>query len=178
MLIPRFFGGFLVEWGSMDGKFPKNIIEKIPFERGVLSQQALAEIIYQGEHLPKDKRFLRLEQGGVFRYFHINELFDKTSEKFYPYIKESSEIVALCELEKDPSDEMNFWIKFISVDPKFQGKGYATKLIETIMEFAKEKGVKLEASMYSEIGNERLKSVLHREADKLGIQVKDREKDL
>ena len=141
--------------------FPLNNSERreniIP-ELEIISDKELVDRIYQKKNLPQDNRFLPVDQGGVFKYFHLEDIIGANSysetKKLYPNVSLGNEIVGLAELEEDPRNKANYWIKFISVDPKYQGKGYATLLINKIFEYAKENNYSLEPSFYSDEGED------------------------
>lgn len=161
----------------MENSF-NNQIEKNKPTVGVFTKQELVDYIYEGESLPKNKRFLRTEDGGVFKYFDLELAIGfslKDIEKVFPYIKVRNEIVGISQLHQSEKGSKNYWISFISIDPTFQEKGYATKLIEEIMKYAKSRDITLETSSYKEIGFERLHKVLHREAEKYGVVLHDEE---
>lgn len=127
-----------------------------------ISTSDLINIIYKGENLPQDNRFLVTGEGGVFEYFEIKDLNSNLNDKFYPIVKVGEKIVGLSELLKDPFNNRNLWIQFLSIDPKEQNNGYATKLAKEIFEFAKKNNYSLEASRYTEKGFEKMRPVFER----------------
>lgn len=141
----------------------------------VLSADELLDRIYKDERTPQDPRFLSTDDGGVFAYFNIRDItgfsFHNKENRFYPLVEIGDTIVALSGLEQDPNNPQNFWISFVSVDPEFQDEGYASMVIQEIMKFAQERGVTLEPSVYSSAGEEKLKSVIAREAERAGVQL-------
>jgi GNAT superfamily N-acetyltransferase len=142
----------------------------------IISSQDLIERIYQDNSIPKDKRFFTFDDGGVFKYLDVRDLtnvFSK-SNRLYPVVKLNDLIVGISELEQDPDDSNNFWIKFISVDPQYQGNRYASLLIEKIFEFAKENNYSLELSFYSPQGLEKLKKVIERKKEETGVKIVNR----
>jgi hypothetical protein len=70
-----------------------------------LKTDELINLIYKGDFLPQDDRFLRVEDGGVFKYFNIRDLDLNRNEKFYPIVKIGEKIVGLSELLKDSYNE-------------------------------------------------------------------------
>lgn len=162
----------------MEGLLKKENKEALSAKTSVVSSEELADRIYQGESLPQDPRFLSYERGGVFRFFDPRELSAihsftaESKSKFYPLIEVGGEVVGLSELEQDIKDAHNLWIKFVSVDPKYQGNGYSTKLIEEIFRFAKEKGYSLQPSFYTEEGRTKLKAIVERCAKETGVELK------
>lgn len=144
----------------------------------IVSEKELVSEIYKGESSPQDKRFLHTKHGGVFKYFHLEEIVGINSygstEKLYPKVTIGNEIAGLAELEQDPNNNTNYWIKFVSVDPKFQGRGYASLLIKKIFEFAKENNYSLEPSFYSEEGELKLKKVMDKAIKESGVMIIDR----
>jgi GNAT superfamily N-acetyltransferase len=147
--------------------------ENLAITTEVLNTDDLVEIIYKGEHLPQDKRFLSTEEGGVFKYFSLKKDFGwYTEDKFYPVVKVGDKIVGLSKLQKDPQkSKKNLWIQFLSIDPEEEGKGYASKLARKIFEFAKENEYSLETSSYSsDKGFEKLRPLFERLAKEYGIE--------
>ncbi len=143
-----------MEQSGLEGK-------ELNIQTKIFSAKELIDHIYKGDSLPQDSRFLPTEEGGVFRYFHPGEIIEssRSPEKFYPVIEINNEIVGLAELQKNPYEENTYWVKFMAVDPLYQGNRYASQLVEKIFEFAKEKQATLEASSYSEEGWSKLKPV-------------------
>ncbi|MEI6400347.1 MAG: GNAT family N-acetyltransferase [bacterium] len=158
-------------------QFPKKIESKesSTFETKILSRDDLVDYIYKGQSLPQDTRFLDVEKGGVFKYFHLEDIVGINSyskeQKLFPLVETEGVIAGLAELEQDPNDSNNFWIKFVSIDPKFQGKGYASTLISKIFDFAKENNYSLEPSFYSEEGENKLKEVMEKTERETGVKV-------
>ena len=156
--------------------------ENLPVTTRTIGINDLIDIIYKGNSSPQDKRFLPVKDGGVFKYFDLSEtispLRDKTDIVFYPVTEVNKKIVALSELQVDPYKDKNLWIKFISVDPEHQGNKYASKLIEEIITFAKNKGYSLETSFYTEDGSKKLKRLIHELSEKYQVKLIDQYKDM
>lgn len=146
----------------------------------ILNFENLIDEIYKGQNLPQDERFLADDKGGVFKFFEPNNLtssnYKERGDRIFPVIRLNNEIVALSELEKNPYKDNNFWIKFISVDPKYQNQGFATKLIEKIFQFAKENNYSLETSIYTDEGLKKLKKIINKLEEKTGVIVINRSK--
>ena len=138
--------------------------EDLSITTETISTNELIDLIYKGENLPQDNRFLTTEEGGVFGYFEIKDLSLHQKDKFYPIIKVGDKIVGLSELLKDPFDidKKNLCIQFLSIDPKEQDNGYASKLAKEIFEFARKNNYSLEASSYTEKGFKKLRPVFER----------------
>lgn len=159
-----------------------NLLEKEVIEpkAEIISFETLLDEIYKGSNLPSDNRFLPIEKGGVFKYFEVRNLtegdYKKRGDRIFPVVRINNEIVALSELEKNPNNPNNFWIKFVCVDHKYENNGYATKLIEEIFKFAKENNYSLTTSIYSDEGLEKLKKIIHRLQFETGVSVSDRNK--
>ena len=153
--------------------------EKLVIRTGTYSLEELSKLIL-GENpyslKINDERFLPTEKGGVFKYFDYNlaierdPLTGEIPQKFFPYVKKGETIVALAQLSesmyKKDDEEKVFSISFVSVDPKFQGKGYASKLLEEIFLFAKEHKIILQNSTYTEEGEEKLFNLIQRLREK------------
>lgn len=145
-----------------------------------LTGQALFDLIYNGESEPQDSRFLDQNEGGVFKYFNINDLINihqKREDLFYPVIKVDGKIVSICSLQKSPYEENLYWITEVSTDPFYQGKGYASHVLEETFRFAGEKGFDLEASTYSDEGSQKLKSVCRKLAVQYSVDFREQPKE-
>ncbi len=121
---------------------------------------------------------LSIDKGGVFKYFDPRDLFDNIENKVYSIIKNDKEITALGELEKNPYSQNTYWIKFLSVDPIYQGNGYASVLAEEIFKFAKNNNISLESSSYTTEGQKKLKAVFKRLAKKFEVNFIDSDKSI
>lgn len=151
--------------------------EQIKVETKVLSTDELLEMIYKGTSFPQDARFLSAEEGGVFMYFSPSDVISISrfpSKKLFPIVYEADKVVGLSELEQDPKDAQNFWIKFVSIDQAYQDKGYASKLLRQIFQFAKDNGYTLEPSFYSKQGLEKLKNVIEKLSVETGVNLVNR----
>lgn len=149
----------------MDNNFNPNKIENkenLVITTETINTKDLIDLIYKGNNFPQDNRFLPTEDGGVFKYFDISELSQNKEDKFYPIVKIGDKIIGLSELQKDPFNKKNLWIKFLSIDLKEQNNGYASKLAKEIFEFAKKNNYSLEASSYTEQGFEKMRPVFER----------------
>ncbi len=148
----------------------KNSFEKPSVETKTLTPQELRYLIVdEDEHEIKDSRFLSKEEGGVFHYFRPEDL---KTENYFPIVKEGEIITGIAALQKSPFTEKLFWMKSISVDPKYQGNHYATKLVEEIVKFTKEQGYQLEVSGYSSKEAEtKLERLFNEFAEKYGVRL-------
>ncbi len=136
--------------------------ENLVITTETINTNDLIDLIYKGDNLPQDNRFLPVENGGVFKYFDIKELSQNKKDKFYPVVKIGDKIVGLSELLKDPFNNKNLWVQFLSIDPEEQNNGYASRLAKEIFEFAKKNNYSLEASSYTEKGFEKMRPVFER----------------
>ena len=135
----------------------KNNFESLPVETKTLTRKELEKIILDEDGFTvKDKRFLPKEEGGVFYYFRPEDL---REVDYFPVVKEGDMITGIASLTKSPFTEKVFWMMSISVDQKYQGKHYATKLVEEIIRFTKEQGYELSVSGYR---NKEVKDKLER----------------
>ena len=142
---------------------------------GVKKASELRELIYKDQPLPQDRRFLDTkENGGVFKYFLIKNIIDRhSSKRVYPYVELDGEIVGLAELEQDPNLDKNIWVKFVSIDPKYQGKGYGSQLMNEIFKYVKEEGYSLQPSRYSDDGLVKLKPLFEKLSKEYGVTIID-----
>ena len=100
-----------------------------------ISSADLIERIYQGDSLPQDEQFLSTDNGGVFKYLDLGELVQDPDSSYFSILELNQKIIGLSELKKNPNNDKNFWLMFISIDPKYQGKGYSHKLIDELFSF-------------------------------------------
>ena len=141
----------------------------------VLTSDELIELIYQGEGVPQDKRFVPTEKGGVFEHLDLGDItMAKKGEIFFVAAEIDGEIVGLSQLEKNPRKEDNWWIEFVNVDSKYQGKGYASKMLEKIFDLANKNGKSLYLSAYTIEGKQKLKKTVERLIEKTPIQIFDK----
>lgn len=139
-----------------------------------LNPQELIDIIYKGQSSPQDSRFSPIEDGGVFKYFSLQDLMSPfRGTTFYPAVEQDGKIVGISELEIKPKTTDTAWIKFLSVDPASRGMGHGTRLAEEIFRFAKEKSFSLEQSSYSREGYEKLKPIFNRLAQSYHVPFTD-----
>jgi GNAT superfamily N-acetyltransferase len=153
----------------MESKINRENNENITTKITTISGSDLTKKIFNQSQA--DERFLNIDNGGVFRYFLIDSLtFPSDREKYsYPIVEEDNKIVGLAELQKDPRNKDNLWVKFVSVDPAYQNKGYASSLIKEIFLFAKNNNKSLEMSSYNAEGYSKLKKVIQRCGQETGV---------
>lgn len=150
--------------------------EQETVKSATLTSDELINRIYKGESTPQDSRFLSANESGVFKYFRLESLIGLKRLRnsiVYPIIEIDHQIIGLAGVQKDPNKENNYWIKFISVDPKYQNKGYASLLLNEVFRFAKEQDCSLEASIYTGEGEQKLKRVFHELGKKFSVRVID-----
>ena len=132
--------------------------------------------IYKGDSLPQDRRFLPKDRGGVFAFFHLPHLVGiYAKDEYYPLLEVNGVAVGLAKLQQDTDQPDRLGISFISVDPKFQGRGYASLLVDELMRFAKSREATVYTSSYTDAGYEKLKPIFKRYADKHGVPFIDTE---
>lgn len=136
-----------------------------------LSGTELFERVYKKQSLPQDSRFKRKEDGGVFTYFQLDKLLRRKENLLYSVVSEGDLIVGLAELEKSPDENHLYWMTFLSVDPKFQGRGYSARLIEEMFRFAEANGMNLEISRFTEQGEQRIRRGIEERAKTSSIRV-------
>jgi ribosomal protein S18 acetylase RimI-like enzyme len=146
--------------------------EKQPKETEILTGNELIDFIYQDNSLPQDKRFLSTKDGGVFEYFDPSDLNNNSEDKIYILTKNGKTVVGLGELEKSPYEEDTFWIKFISIDPEYRDRGFASALAEEMFKYAKQKNIALETSSFSADGLEKLKTKFENLAEQYEVKFK------
>lgn len=77
--------------------------------------------------------------------------------------REGENIVGMAGMQTNPYYPVQLWIKFISVDPAYQGRGIARQLLERIYQFAEKNNQKLKPGSFTDEG-QRL-SHIHDEFD-------------
>ena len=138
-----------------------------------ISGDALRNIIDKYRDTSDEKRFLKSEDGGVFKYFHPDALYGNKTNKFYSIVKVNEKIIGLCLLGEDTYKEKTFGLGFLSIDPEYQGQGYASKLAEESFKFAKKEGYSILGTPYSDEGDKKLKPLFTKLADKFGVNYID-----
>jgi len=148
--------------------------ERLKMSSRMLSLEELKEIVIDGGRV-KDPRFHRTDHGGVFHYFRPQDLSEWFSlvplDKVFPVVEAEGKIVGLGELEQDPNRPKNKWIKHVSVDPEYRGRGVGRELLEVIFKYAKENGFTLEESIYSDEGKQKLAKIVTEYAGKYGVEM-------
>lgn len=151
---------------NLDNKDNKKFTTIENISQEIISSNQLFSTIYGDGGSIKDDRFLPFEKGGVFKYFDLQKLDDARFENnrlYYSIIKERDLIVGLLELEKVPyTDDKHYWITFVSVDPKYQGKGYTSIVLDQAFQFAQKENITLESSSYVEQEDPKLQESLER----------------
>lgn len=143
--------------------------ESLEVSTKILNSGELKGLIYKGDSLPADQRFSRQVDGGVFKYFDARTFDHRDESKFFPVVLAGETVAGICELEKSPYNENRYWIKFISIDPKYQNRGYSSLLLEEIFKFVKERNAELQLSFFSPDGELKLKKVLARLSEQYSI---------
>ena len=122
------------------------------------------------DHARKNsKKFHDIDHGGAFRYFFPEQL-SGAHELYFPVVRMNGEIVGMAQLQKSPYRENTAWIAFISMDPKHQGMGHASALVDELFRFASQKGWDIEGSSRSEMGQQRLSHLIDRYSIKYGVK--------
>jgi GNAT superfamily N-acetyltransferase len=151
---------------------------ELPVTQETLTSKQLLDEIYGNNHSEPDARFTRFNKnaGGVFKYFDLESFsrqFRADDSLIFPIVREGSQIVGIAELERNPHDRDELWIKSIDVDPSFQGKGYASRLLAAVVSVAKTEGCSLLSSVYSDEGWLKLKDKLAAIAREESVVLKD-----
>ena len=154
-------------------KFLANELEINNVRTTTISGVDLIERIYQGNSLPQDEQFLSTDKDDVFKYLDLGELVNDPNSSYFSILELNKKIVGLSELKKDPKSDKNFWLMFISIDPKYQGKGYSHKLIDELFSFLEKNAESLTLSFYSDEGEKRIKRKIEEKSIKSLIKVID-----
>jgi GNAT superfamily N-acetyltransferase len=120
--------------------------------------EALSDITYRESSGYETYRFVYDNDPDLFnrdsriRYIDYNEV-----QKEHHFIAQISEkIIGMAGVQVNPDDTGQLWIKFISVDPEYQGQGIAKKLLLLIYQYCDKRGFKMAPGSFSEEG-ERLR---------------------
>jgi GNAT superfamily N-acetyltransferase len=149
-----------------------------PIRVTVLTRKELDDVIYSKSTGDLKKRFRPSEEGGVFKYFYARDVWvninrDLDKEIFFPVVKEGGKIVAIAKIQKSPYEENLFWANYICVDPKYQGRGHATRLVREILQFAKDHGVAIKNSFYTKEGELKMKKIWARLVPEYGVEFRE-----
>lgn len=111
------------------------------------SRSELDRILDKDPHIFRSKRL---------KYFLIDEYFKEIN--FVATI--GDKIVGVAGVERNPyATEPVYWIKHVSVDPEYSGRGIARQLLEEVFKWASDGGYALHRSSYTRIGKERLDGI-------------------
>jgi GNAT superfamily N-acetyltransferase len=157
----------------MEHKSSEVEIENQDIRTITISGVELIDRIYKGETLPQDNRFRDINKGGVFEYLRLNELVRDPNPTFFSILELNGKIIGIAGLMENPNDKKNFWFTSISIDPKYQGKGYSRKLIDEVFNFSEKHADSIKLSTYSPMGTERIKRYIEEKRKKCTIKVID-----
>ena len=99
------------------------------------------------------------------------KLFDNLKYVYPEYLKDEILIVSYSDklkvqgvvgLEPNPYEKSEVWLKYVSVDPKFQNKGIAKQLLTHCFDYVNGKFKAIEISSYSEDGLHKLKPFIQK----------------
>jgi GNAT superfamily N-acetyltransferase len=126
----------------------------------------------------KSKRFYEFDRGGRFKYFLYTDFknsynTDPDSVRFFT-VKENDLVVGLAHIEKSPYAENTYWLSYLSIDPKFENKGYASILSEFIFKWFKKHNLTFETSSYSSSGFIKLKPLFNKLSKKYNVNFIDK----
>lgn len=143
----------------------------------MISGEDLFQRISNGENRVQDKRFLPIDKGGSFEFFNPDILENDQmfrNERKFAIVEEENMIVALSKIINNPRRKDSLMVTFISVDPLFRDKGYGSKLVKEIFNYAQSNNKTLEFSGYTEIGNLKIMPVVKRCSLETLVSVVDR----
>lgn len=84
--------------------------------------------------------------------------FRNLPDKLFCYVLIDRKIIGCSGIEVNPDKINMIWITFVSVDPKYTGRGFARKMIEEIYKYAVENNLVVKPSSFTEDG-QRLKHI-------------------
>lgn len=125
-----------------------NIVETLSSKIAFIKMSGYQTIDFIEDHDPElwdNKRIRYLDFSEAKKEIHIIAL-------------ENDKIVGMAGLQQNPYDELQLWIKFVSVDPAYQGRGIARELLQRVYAYAKSEGKDLRSSSFTEEG-ERLRHI-------------------
>lgn len=88
--------------------------------------------------------------------------FDIAAETDFVALDSLRKVVGVAGIQHSPDEERVIWLKFVSVDPAFRSLGVATRLADHVFEYAREGGLRIRASTYTDLGALHLKHILDR----------------
>lgn len=99
--------------------------------------------------------------------FEVEEFYDGVK-----YAEEVTHVLALIELEHNPANNNEVWLKYISVREGHQGKGYASKVLQMLVEYMKtlSDGHYLHRSTTSPKAPEHIASVIDSKLNAAGVK--------
>lgn len=143
----------------------------------VLNTDELEQMIEQGNAELK-RRMKSPEDGGAFTYFFPDITFDHRmrDRSMHVVVNENGNVVGIGKLTKMINQTDVYEIAAVSVDPEFQGRGYARKMLEEMFRLAREKHWTLVSSGYSTDGKEKLEKIDRELAEKYQVTFFDENK--
>jgi len=115
------------------------------------------EPVYSVMDGPDTYRMIQDEDRKLFSSRRIRYLDpQETMREKHIIAKVKNKIVGMAGIQINPRETDDLWIKFISVDPEFQGRGIAKQLLYRVYQFASQQGLKMAPGGFTEEG-ERLR---------------------
>jgi hypothetical protein len=142
----------------------RRILNENTTTHGLLFKSDLEKLVYDKLNGKLKKEFEEI------RYFFPSMDLSQKSISVFSYVMVGDEIAGLSKLEKNPYQKNVWWISFISVREKYQGKGYSKILIEELFKFAKKNKIKILGSSRTEQGSERLPKTIEKYSKEYGVE--------
>ncbi|RYF13085.1 MAG: N-acetyltransferase [Oxalobacteraceae bacterium] len=140
-------------------------MERAAVMRDLINLIEGAGVTYRVSQGPDTYRFIYDNHPSVFHDKRIKYFDPPESVREIHVIAEMGDLViGMAGMQVNPHDTEQLWIKFISVDPAYQGRGIGKTLLRHIYLYADEHGFKMAPGSFSPEG-ERLRH-LHDEWDK------------
>lgn len=109
--------------------------------------------VFHSKYYPKDKTLY-----DRIKYLHPSEV-DREEHIIYEV---KGKVVGDLGLQVNPYEKDKYWLKHISVDPKFKNQGIATKLIDAMFKKAEKEKMGIQRSSPSEEGKKYLTDLMNR----------------
>jgi GNAT superfamily N-acetyltransferase len=140
--------------GSLDGTINAQTVSI-----DVLSPARLLERI-KSEKVNRDLLDNKPINGSDLRRLHYLRA-DTINEQTHITLSVGSRIVGVAGVRTDPYEASHLWVEHLSVEEKYQGRGFARNIAESIYDYALRRDQKVVPSAFSEDG-QRLKAIFNR----------------
>lgn len=130
-----------------------------------------------------DPRFKEERNGGhkVFKYFSYGDYngmyVNDNNTRFFGIFEGDLMVgLALIFINQENTPKNIWWLRYLCIDPAYEGKGYASQLADYLFKYFKQHGYTFETSSYTDQGYVKLKPLFNRLAVKYNVPFIDKEK--